>query len=102
MKGPLTAFAFAVAVIVLAMAMPARGQVVLGMHQYADNGYCPPHRPHKRIVTQYPSSMTLVACLPRLVCGPERCAQETVVCNRSNGPVDVEICLSDAELERAR
>ena len=94
---------FALMVIMLGLMMgPARGQS-LGLHSYADNGVCPPQRPHKRLIAQYPMFQTLVACVPRMVCGSERCEQSGhVACNQPAIPVDVEICLTDEELARAK
>lgn len=101
--GALLMALFAVMIVLLAMMIgPVRGQS-LGLHSYADNGVCPPQRPHKRVIAQYPMYQTLVACVPRLVCGPERCEHSGhVACNQPAIPVDVEICLTDEELARAK
>lgn len=64
---------------------------------------CPPDRPHKRSVTERSNTCTLLACMGRLVCpeGGGACWMVTQDCNRCNEPVTYDVCLSDADLQKA-
>lgn len=91
-----------VAVLAGALLMhPARGQGIPAV-----DGVCPTERPNLRQYTKFSSvvTCTAIACVPRLVCGSERCSYMPVTdCNRCT-PISEEgqLCLSDEELERAK
>lgn len=65
---------------------------------------CPSDRPNARTMTIYPTvqQCTLVACLPKIVCGDKTCVSVTSDCNTcSPQPETKTICLSDEDLRNA-
>ncbi len=77
---------------------------------FADD--CPVDRPFKRTVADYtkPVTCTLLACIGKLICpddgdklsGAECYYGPATDCNKCTGGGVTEICLSAAELEKAR
>jgi hypothetical protein len=74
----------------------------------ANSADCPPERPIKRTLSTGMMNCTLVACIGKLVCPPnpppgmaECFRMPASDCNTCT-PVTTEICLSQAELDKAR
>ena len=99
--GFVVAIFFTIMVILMALMIgPARGQSFGLLH--ADRGVCPADRPNKRVITQNVASV-MPTCAPGLICGAERCTWGgAMICSPPIVPLDVEICLTDEELARAK
>ncbi len=73
----------------------------------AHSADCPSDKPIKRKTTWLPTTITCtaLACSPKLVCAThsDRCWYQAVDCNRcSPEPQEIEICLSQEELDKSR
>lgn len=68
---------------------------------------CPPDRPIKKIVVDYPGTVTcpLKACLGKLICEPgyDICTRAPAAnCNTCTGPTHREQCFTQKEIDEAR
>lgn len=66
---------------------------------------CPPEKPIKKFMVDYPTTVIAVYCTPKIICpdNTNLCTSgPNPNCNRYQGPSVTEMCFSKEEIEQAK